>query len=181
MPLKWFEPILFKQIIFNLTTPIFVATLIAMTVYYPISDWIGSYFCYFYIYGFLWVTIYGQSLSFFITVFRYICLYHEDKLSFWQITPKVNSLWSFFDISYDYKSFRVTFHNVLELWDLSRYCKQKILINNNFFHLKTLGKTLVALQVIITTFLTVSYLVPNPTHRGLDQCLGNFMPHFFLR
>ena len=54
-------------------------------------------------------------------------------------------------------------------------------INDNFSYLKTLGKTLVALQVIITTFLTVSVLVPNPTHRGLNQCLGNFMPHFFQR
>ena len=67
----------------------FVATLIAMAVYYPIKDFTGSIFCHLYIFGLAWVNIFGQSLTFFITLFRYICLYHDGKLSAWRITPKV--------------------------------------------------------------------------------------------
>ena len=67
----------------------FVATLIAMAVYYPIKDFTGSIFCHIYISGLAWVNIFGQSLTFFVTLFRYICLYHDGKLSALRITPKV--------------------------------------------------------------------------------------------
>ena len=70
--------------------PLLGATLIAKAVYYPISDFTGTNFCYFVIYTYYWVGIFAQSLTFFMTVFRYICLYHEQKLLRWHIKPKVN-------------------------------------------------------------------------------------------
>ena len=70
--------------------PVVGATLIAKAVYYPISDFTGTNFCYFVTYAYHWVGIYGQALTFFMTVFRYICLYHEQKLLQWHIKPKVN-------------------------------------------------------------------------------------------
>ena len=70
--------------------PVVGATLIAKAVYYPISDFTGTNFCYFVTYTYHWVGIYGQALTFFMTVFRYICLYHEQKLLQWHIKPKVN-------------------------------------------------------------------------------------------
>ena len=69
--------------------PVVGATLIAKAVYYPISDFTGTNFCYFVIYTYYWVGIFAQSLTFFMTVFRYICLYHEQKLLRWHIKPKV--------------------------------------------------------------------------------------------
>ena len=77
--------------IFNMLTPVFVATLIAMSVYYPISDLTGPTFCYFYIFGLTWVNIFGQSLTFYVTCFRFICLYHGKKLTLWKITPNVST------------------------------------------------------------------------------------------
>ena len=70
--------------------PVVGATLIAKAVYYPISDFTGTNFCYFVTYTYHWVGIYGQALTFFMTVFRYICLYHEEKLLRWNIKPKVS-------------------------------------------------------------------------------------------
>ena len=37
---------------------------------------------------------------------------------------------------------------------------------------------MVALQVIVTSFLTLSILVGSPEHRIRDQCLGNYMIHY---
>ena len=37
---------------------------------------------------------------------------------------------------------------------------------------------MVALQVIVTSYLTVSLLVASPEHRIRDQCLGNYMIHY---
>ena len=37
---------------------------------------------------------------------------------------------------------------------------------------------MVALQVIVTSYLTVSILVGSPEHRSRDQCLGNYMIHY---
>ena len=76
--------------------PVVGATLIAKAVYYPISDFTGTNFCYFVTYTYHWVGIYGQALTFFMTVFRYICLYHEEKLLRWNIKPKVSLSMYFF-------------------------------------------------------------------------------------
>ena len=81
---------LYSKILFYLMVPVVGATLIAKAVYYPISDFTGTNFCYFVIYTYYWVGIFAQSLTFFMTVFRYICLYHEQKLLRWHIKPKVN-------------------------------------------------------------------------------------------
>ena len=78
------------QVIFNIMAPISVATYTAMAVIYPISNYTGTRYCYFFIYGLLWVDMFGQCLSFFLTIFRYICLYQENKLLSLRITPKVN-------------------------------------------------------------------------------------------
>ena len=37
---------------------------------------------------------------------------------------------------------------------------------------------MVSLQVIVTSYLTVSILVASPEHRIRDQCLGNYMIHY---
>lgn len=81
---------LYSKVLFYLMFPIVGATLIAKAVYYPISNFTRTNFCYFDTYTYYWVGIYGQSLTFFMTVFRYICLYHEKKLLRWNIKPKVS-------------------------------------------------------------------------------------------
>ena len=88
--------LLYSKVLFYLMVPVFGATLIAKAVYYPISDFTGTNFCYFVTYAYHWVGIYGQSLTFFMTVFRYICLYHEVKLLRWKIKPKVSLSMYFF-------------------------------------------------------------------------------------
>ena len=86
----------YSKVLFYLMVPLLGATLIAKAVYYPISDFTGANFCFFVTYTYYWVGIFGQSLTFFMTIFRYICLYHEVKLLRWHIKPKVSFLCTYF-------------------------------------------------------------------------------------
>ena len=84
-------------------TPLIIVALIANSIYYPISDFTGSQFCYVYSYSYLWICTYGQAMTFFITIFRYICLYHERKLICYGMNANVSKsiiyqIWMIFHI-----------------------------------------------------------------------------------
>ena len=76
-------------ILFYIMTPLELMTLIAKSLHYPLSHITGSYFCYFSDYLHLWLNIFSHFITFFTTVFRYICLYHDEKLMKWKLSPKV--------------------------------------------------------------------------------------------
>ena len=76
-------------IVFYIMTPLELLTLIAKSLHYPLSQITGSYFCYVSTYLSLWLNIFSHFITFFTTVFRYICLYHDERMMKWKLTPKV--------------------------------------------------------------------------------------------
>ena len=63
--------------------------LVAKAVYYPLKNVTGTEFCHIHNYYDVWSMAVGQSHSFYITLFRFICLFHTNKLQRWGITAKV--------------------------------------------------------------------------------------------
>ena len=64
--------------------------------FYPLNAIFGDIYCY--LCNFLepWAAFMGQFHSFFLTLFRYICLFHEEWLFVHRITPKVRSMGFFY-------------------------------------------------------------------------------------
>ena len=61
-------------------------------MYYPLKDLfgeLGEAFCHFFAFLEIYGAFVGQFHSFFMTVYRYICLFHSDELLQNDITPKV--------------------------------------------------------------------------------------------
>ena len=61
-------------------------------MYYPLKDLfgeLGEAFCHFFAFLEIDGAFVGQFHSFFMTVYRYICLFHSDELLQNDITPKV--------------------------------------------------------------------------------------------
>ena len=52
---------------------------------------LGDWGCYFFAYQIFALIVFLQSQSFFMALFRYICVAHEDKLRKWHLTPKVSN------------------------------------------------------------------------------------------
>jgi hypothetical protein len=57
--------------------------------YYPMKDLIGEPMCYLLHMGELHITMMSQMSSFFISLFRYICIIHNERLLALQISVKV--------------------------------------------------------------------------------------------
>ena len=61
-------------------------------MYYPLKDLfgeLGEAFCHLFAFLEIYGAFVGQFHSFFMTVYRYICLFHSDELLQNDITPKV--------------------------------------------------------------------------------------------
>ena len=77
------------QIACRLYTP-YLIVLGIRTTYYPMKDLFGEGFCHFFNFIEGYGAFIGQFHSFFLTTFRYICLFHTDDMMKHEITPKVN-------------------------------------------------------------------------------------------
>ena len=62
--------------------------LVLRSLYYPIQDIFGSYLCYYINHMEVFIMFLSQCQSFFITIFRYICLFHSQSLINLELTPK---------------------------------------------------------------------------------------------
>ena len=82
----------YLQIIADILSPFFLIFLYLRTKYYPLKDTFGEYFCHFFNYLLPIGAFAGQFHSFFLTSFRYICLFHDDFLIKYNISPKVSTV-----------------------------------------------------------------------------------------
>lgn len=77
--------------------PLEIIVKVLRTIYYPLTDLIGNELCYIITWMEVHASIYAQMHTFFITFFRYVCLFHEKLLL--RLTPrnfgKIVSLLSF--------------------------------------------------------------------------------------
>ena len=86
---------IFFQIIADTISPFYIIFLFLRTSYYPLKDLFGDYgegMCHFYDYLLVIGAFAGQFHSFFLTAFRYICLFHDDFMLRYNIQPKVRYL-----------------------------------------------------------------------------------------
>ena len=58
---------------------------------YPMRDYIGDTGCYMFIYGRNIVIFILQLQSFFVATFRYVCLFHENVLLKFNLSPDVST------------------------------------------------------------------------------------------
>ena len=85
----------FFQIIADTISPFYIIFLFLRTSFYPLKDLFGDYgegMCHFYDYLLVIGAFAGQFHSFFLTAFRYICLFHDDFMLRYNIQPKVRYL-----------------------------------------------------------------------------------------
>ena len=80
-------PIMFVN---NISVFPYFLILLIKAVYYPLKDLTGTSFCYFHNYYDVWNAIITQSQSFFVSLYRFICLFYTGVLYKKRITPKVN-------------------------------------------------------------------------------------------
>ena len=81
-----------KQFHFQIVCRIFTLYLIFLglrAVHYPLKDFFGETFCHLFSFLEIYGTFVGQFHSFFMTVYRYVCLFHSDGMMKHNITPKV--------------------------------------------------------------------------------------------
>ena len=62
------------------TTPPYLMVHMFKSCYYPIRDIIGEFSCHVIHMYEVYSTMSAQCHTFFVTLFRYICLFHDDKL-----------------------------------------------------------------------------------------------------
>ena len=75
----------------DVTTPFILGFYMLRTCYYPIKYIFGEEYCYISNFLEIWAAVMGQFHSFFLTMFRYVCLFHDDWLMANRISPKVSS------------------------------------------------------------------------------------------
>ena len=88
-PTKISKSVFRFQIVFIVMTPITLLALVGKALYYPLKDIIGGELCQAETYLHLWYNMHCNFLTFVVTLFRYICLFHEDKIIRFNLSPKV--------------------------------------------------------------------------------------------
>lgn len=78
------------QIMINISAYLELGVIVLKCYIYPLKSLTGGQFCYVQILFDLWISIVAHLTTFFVTFFRYICLFHEDKVLKIRWTPKVN-------------------------------------------------------------------------------------------
>ena len=76
-----------------LTTFMVPYSLYLTSVYwvYPLKDYIGNTICYMLIYGRDIGIFIIQLHSFFMAIFRYVCIFHDDLLLKFNLSPNVST------------------------------------------------------------------------------------------
>ena len=83
--------------------------------YYPLKDIVGPSLCYFYVHIELWFGMYKLYASFFITFYRYICIFFGKKLVQLNIKPKVKAETRIFFTSYQqFNKYQRNSHSIFE-------------------------------------------------------------------
>ena len=72
----------------NVLTPVYLLVMILRSLYYPVKDITGQYFCYFVTYSEVFIIFYVQFQTFFMTLYRYICLFHDKILIDFGLHPR---------------------------------------------------------------------------------------------
>ena len=76
-------------------TPLNLMTMIGKSLTYPLKDVTGSSFCHIQTFLDLSSSNYAVFLSFFVTLFRYFCLFQKEELLKWKLSPKVSlTVWT---------------------------------------------------------------------------------------
>ena len=76
-------------ILLNINMPMYALVVICRALYYPIKDLTGTVACYCITYLELFSLFLAQFQTFFITVYRYICLFHDQFLINMDLHPRV--------------------------------------------------------------------------------------------
>ncbi len=63
-------------------------SLLGKAYYYPLKDVLGTWFCYADVHIDLWSNMFAHFLTLFVSLFRFICIFHEDQLIIRKISPK---------------------------------------------------------------------------------------------
>ena len=79
---------IYFQTTLNCLMPFYAILMISKSLYYPIKDLFGEPTCYITTYVELFLLYLAQFQTFFITLYRYICLFHDDMLLHFNIHPK---------------------------------------------------------------------------------------------
>ena len=90
-----FQIEIYLYIIFQFVCRIYAVYLVFLglkTIHYPMKDLVGGRFCHFFSFLEPYGAFVGQFHSFFMTVFRYVCLFHSEKMLRHNISPKVTPL-----------------------------------------------------------------------------------------
>ena len=64
----------------NCLTPTYLLLMISRSLYYPVKAMTGPYFCYYVAYSEVFTIFLAQFQTFFLTLYRYICLFYDDIL-----------------------------------------------------------------------------------------------------
>ena len=59
--------------------------------HYPMKDIVGEVGCHFFEFVEVFGVISFQSVSFYTSLFRYMCIVHPDRMRHWNLTPTVSS------------------------------------------------------------------------------------------
>ena len=82
--------------VMNLLTPSYLLIMIIRSLYYPVKDITGVYYCYYITYSEVFTIFYAQFQTFFITLYRYICLFHDGILIDLGLHPRTLAKWMAF-------------------------------------------------------------------------------------
>ena len=70
--------------------PFYLITSSLKNFIFPLKDYTGEIFCYVFEYGTLYILVVGQYQSFFVSLFRYICVLKHNLLMKNDISIKVS-------------------------------------------------------------------------------------------
>ena len=73
----------------SITISPYFFTLLLKAIHYPLKDITGENLCFFLNYFDQWFNMINQFQTFFITLFRYVCIFHMGRLYKKGLTPKV--------------------------------------------------------------------------------------------
>ena len=67
----------------------YLALIVLRTLYYPMKDLFGPDFCYILSWGEVSVILVAQFHTFFVTLYRFICIFYDDEIFQLNLSPKV--------------------------------------------------------------------------------------------
>ena len=82
--------------VMNLSLIPYLLNMIIRSLYYPVKDITGVYYCYYIAYTEVFSIFYTQFQTFFVTLYRYICLFHDGILIDLGIHPRTLAKWMAF-------------------------------------------------------------------------------------